>query len=91
MDGYLSKPVTLAALTGLLDQAALGELAGSAGGSAAGVQAAPLPAGRPADPVERQVVNLAGRHRHRRVRRKVGAVPSGAGSARRPGRMSARR
>lgn len=33
----LSKPVTLAALTGLLDQVALGELAGSAGGSAAGV------------------------------------------------------
>ena len=37
MDGYLSKPVTLAALNGLLDQVALGELAGSAGGSAAGV------------------------------------------------------
>ena len=32
MDGYLSKPVTLAALTGLLDQVALGELAGSAAG-----------------------------------------------------------
>lgn len=36
MDGYLSKPVTLAALNGLLNQVALGELAGSAGGRAAG-------------------------------------------------------
>jgi CheY-like chemotaxis protein len=32
MDGYMSKPVTLAALNGLLDQVALGKLAGSAAG-----------------------------------------------------------
>ena len=54
MDGSLSKPVTLAALNGLLDQVALGEPAGSAGGSAAGVGRAL--AGRLAGPVERQVV-----------------------------------
>ena len=50
MDGYLSKPVTLAALTGLLDQVALGELA-----AAAPQGCRPRPC-RPADPVERQVV-----------------------------------